>query len=30
LPFCRSGERPGTPPRCRCRNGFIGGSGKCR
>lgn len=30
LPFCRSGERPGNPPRCRCRFGFQGNSGKCR
>lgn len=30
LPFCRSGERPGSPPTCRCRNGFLGNSGKCR
>jgi hypothetical protein len=30
LRFCRSGERPGTPPVCRCRNGMLGNSGKCR
>lgn len=30
LPFCVSGARPGTPPTCRCRNGTLGSSGKCR
>lgn len=30
LRFCASGERPGNPPVCRCRNGFQGNSGKCR
>lgn len=30
LPFCASGQRPGNPPICRCRNGFLGNSGKCR
>lgn len=30
LPFCLSGTRPGSPPVCRCRNGFQGNSGKCR
>jgi len=30
LPYCVSGGRPGTPPTCRCRNGFLGNSGKCR
>jgi hypothetical protein len=30
LPFCASGQRPGSPPTCRCRNGFLGNSGKCR
>lgn len=30
LPFCRSGERPGTPPRCRCRNNVaVRPNGKC-
>lgn len=30
LRFCRSGERPGNPPVCRCLRGFQGNSGKCR
>lgn len=30
LRFCASGERPGNPPKCRCRAGMIGNSGKCR
>jgi len=30
LRWCVSGERPGNPPVCRCRNGMLGNSGKCR
>lgn len=29
LPFCHSGERPGSPPHCKCRDGYRGNSGKC-
>ncbi len=27
--FCERGERPGNPPICTCRHGFLGNSGKC-
>lgn len=30
LPYCVSGQRPGNPAICKCKNGFAGNSGKCR
>ncbi|HEY6244552.1 MAG TPA: hypothetical protein VIX17_11420 [Pyrinomonadaceae bacterium] len=30
LPYCASGQKPGNPPKCQCRNGFAGNSGKCK